>query len=226
MIMQEKRKTDEYIFCSVQFGEDSKSYYYLADDDIFAIGDFVIVPVGDDGHSAIVEVVNIEYFQEDNVPFPLDEIKRITRKCADGDFGTSIEANIQRDEDIETNKMKQNNEDQSENEGFMTLDEEILLCDEQTTRVRVIIWAELSEGCLKISGQDLGEAVMEFFGDSDYEYFYNFDQENTERLFKLINPEGQRLSDVLIQRFGGMDGCRIMREFCDANSITYSFFSC
>jgi len=226
MIMQEKRKTDEYIFCSVQFGEDSKSYYYLADDATFAIGDFVIVPVGDDGHSAIVEVVNIEYFQEDNVPFPLDEIKRITRKCADGDFGTSIEANIQRDEDIETNKMKQNNEDQSENEGFMTLDEEILLCDEQTTRVRVIIWAELSEGCLKISGQDLGEAVMEFFGDSDYEYFYNFDQENTERLFKLINPEGQRLSDVLIQRFGGMDGCRIMREFCDANSITYSFFSC
>ncbi|MDX9889109.1 MAG: hypothetical protein RBS51_07620 [Anaerovoracaceae bacterium] len=224
--MQEKRKTDEYIFCSVQFGEDSKSYYYLADDATFAIGDFVIVPVGDDGHSAIVEVVNIEYFQEDNVPFPLDEIKRITRKCADGDFGTSIEANIQRDEDIETNKMKQNNEDQSENEGFMTLDEEILLCDEQTTRVRVIIWAELSEGCLKISGQDLGEAVMEFFGDSDYEYFYNFDQENTERLFKLINPEGQRLSDVLIQRFGGMDGCRIMREFCDANSITYSFFSC
>ena len=223
--MQDKRKTDVYVFCSVQFGEDSKSYYYIAEDDTFTIGDFVIVPVGDDGHSAIVEIVNIEYFQEDKVPFPLNKVKRVTRKCTDGDFGTSIEANIQRDEDIETNKMKQNNEDQSENEGFMTLDEEILLCDEQTTRVRVIIWAELSEGCLKILGQDLGEAVMEFFGDSDYEYFYNFDQENTERLFTLLNPGGHKIKEVLTQRFSGMDGCRILKEFCDANSIKYSFFS-
>ena len=225
MIMQEKKKTDEYVFCSVQFGDNSKSYYYLADDDIFAIGDFVIVPVGDEGNSVIAQVVNIEHFQEAKVPFPLDQVKRVTRKCADAEFGTSIEANIQRDEVVERNKMKQNNEDQSKNIGVLTPNEEILLCDEQTSNASVTVWAELSEGCLTISGQDLGKAVMDFFGDTDYEYFYKFDQENTERLLQLANPEGQDLSHVLIQRFGGMDGCRILREFCDANSIKYSFFS-
>lgn len=225
MIMQEKRKADEYVFCSVQFGEDGKSYYYLADDDTFAIGDFVIVPVGDDGHSAIAEVVNIEHFQEHKVPFPLDKVKRVTRKCTDGDFGTSIEANIQRDEVVETNKMKQNIEDQSKNIGVLTPNEQILLCDEQTSNVSVTVWAELSEGCLTISGQDLGKAVMDFFGDTDYEYFYRFDQKNTERLLQLANPEGQDLSHVLKQRFGRMDGCRILREFCEANNIKYSFFS-
>lgn len=81
-----KRKTSDYIFCSVEFDEGSKSYYYLTEEDTLAIGDFVFVPVGKDGHTAIVEIVNIEFFQEDKVPFPLDKVKRIIRKCTDDDF--------------------------------------------------------------------------------------------------------------------------------------------
>jgi len=59
-----------------------------------------------------------------------------------------------------------------------------------------------------------------------YEYFYTFDRENTTRLFALLTPEGQDVRSVLVERFSGMDGCCIMREFCEANGIEYGFFSC
>ena len=66
-----KRRKSEYIFCSVTFDEGYKSYYYLTDDDSIEIGDFVLVPAGKDNHEAVVEVVNIEYFSEENVPLPI-----------------------------------------------------------------------------------------------------------------------------------------------------------
>jgi hypothetical protein len=81
-----KRRTGDYIFCSVEFDEGSKSYYYLTDDDALKVGDFVIVPVGHDGHTAVVEVVDIEYYSEEHAPFPINKMKRIIRKCSNEDF--------------------------------------------------------------------------------------------------------------------------------------------
>lgn len=81
-----KRRQSEYIFCSITFDEGYKSYYYLTDDDSIEIGDFVLVPAGKDNHEAVVEVVNIEYFSEENVPLPIEKTKKIIRKCTDEDF--------------------------------------------------------------------------------------------------------------------------------------------
>lgn len=81
-----KRCKGEYIFCSVTFDEGYKSYYYIADDDKIEIGDFVLVPAGKDNHTAIVEVVNIEYFSEEDAPLPVGKTKHIIRKCTDDDF--------------------------------------------------------------------------------------------------------------------------------------------
>lgn len=75
-----KRRETDYIFCSVTFDEGQKSYYYLTEDDSIEIGDFVVVPVGKDNHEAVVEVVGIEYFDEENVPLPIEKIKPIIRK--------------------------------------------------------------------------------------------------------------------------------------------------
>lgn len=86
-----KRRKSEYIFCSVTFDEGYKSYYYLTDDDSIEIGDFVLVPAGKDNHEAVVEVVNIEYFSEEEVPLPVEKIKRIIRKCTDEDFAPPVE---------------------------------------------------------------------------------------------------------------------------------------
>lgn len=68
------------------FDEGYKSYYYLTDDDSSEVGDFVLVLAGKDNHEAVVEVVNIEYFSEENVLLPIEKIKRIIRKCKDEDF--------------------------------------------------------------------------------------------------------------------------------------------
>lgn len=34
----------------------------------------------------MVEVANIEYFSQENVPLPVDKTKRIIRKCTEEDF--------------------------------------------------------------------------------------------------------------------------------------------
>lgn len=86
-----RRCKSDYIFCSVTFDEGYKSYYYLTDDDSIEAGDFVLVPAGKDNHDAVVEVVNIEYFNKENVPLPLEKTKRIIRKCTDDDFDLPVE---------------------------------------------------------------------------------------------------------------------------------------
>lgn len=85
-----KRKTNDFIFCSVEFNEGGKSYYYLTEDDTLYVGDLVLVPVGKEGRTAIVEIVNIEYFPEDKVPFPLDKAKSIIGKCTEEELNPPI----------------------------------------------------------------------------------------------------------------------------------------
>ena len=75
------RKRDEYIFCSVEFNEKGKSYYYVTEDDTLKVGDKVVVAVGDESHLAIAKIIRIDYFPEDQVPFPINRTKPILRKC-------------------------------------------------------------------------------------------------------------------------------------------------
>lgn len=72
-----KRQPGDYIFCSVKFTEDGKTYYYISDDETIKVGDIVVVPVGTDEHHAAAEVIDIEYFSEEKAPFPIDKAKHI-----------------------------------------------------------------------------------------------------------------------------------------------------
>lgn len=81
-----KRSKRDYMYCSVEFEEGYKTYYYISDDDTIEVGDYVVVPAGKDNHHAIVEVVEIEYFPEADVPLPLEKTKHIIRKCTKEDF--------------------------------------------------------------------------------------------------------------------------------------------
>lgn len=71
----------KYMFASVVFPGTVKSYYYLTEDESIEVGDYVIVPVGPENERKIVQVVNIEYFEKYNAPYPVDKIKRIIKKC-------------------------------------------------------------------------------------------------------------------------------------------------
>lgn len=81
-----KRRNRDYIYCSVEFNEGYKSYYYIADEDDISVGDYVIVPVGKDNHHSVAEVVDVEYFAEEDVPLSFDRTKHIIRKCTDEDM--------------------------------------------------------------------------------------------------------------------------------------------
>ena len=91
-----KRSKQDYMYCSVEFEEGYKTYYYISDDDTIEVGDHVVVPAGKDNHHAIVEIVEIEYFPEADVPLPLEKTKHIIRKCTKEDFET---ADSQEDEE-------------------------------------------------------------------------------------------------------------------------------
>ncbi|MEG2669742.1 MAG: hypothetical protein RR957_04685 [Oscillospiraceae bacterium] len=82
------RKINDLIYCNVEFEKYGKNYCYLTEDDSLIVGDYVIVPVGNDNHTAFAKIVKIEYFQENDVPFPRDKVKNIVRKCVDEDFDT------------------------------------------------------------------------------------------------------------------------------------------
>lgn len=75
-----RRRKGEYIFCSVIFDDESKSYHYRTDDENIEIGDSVIVPVGNDNKETVAEVVDIKYYVEKNAPFPIEKTKEIIRK--------------------------------------------------------------------------------------------------------------------------------------------------
>ena len=75
------RKKGDLIYCSVSFGDDAVTYYYITEDDSITEGDYVIVPAGRDNRLTIVKVIRVEYFAPDEVPFPLARTKRILRRC-------------------------------------------------------------------------------------------------------------------------------------------------
>ena len=76
-----KRSPFDYIFCYVSFQAGGQQYCYLADKDEYEIGDFVIVPVGEEGQEKRVRIERIEYLPAEKAPFPLDKIKHIIRKA-------------------------------------------------------------------------------------------------------------------------------------------------
>ncbi len=76
-----RRRVDDLIYCSVEFEKDGKTYYFLTDSDEYEIDDYVIVPCGDDFEENIAKIVDVEYFDKENVPYPLEKMKSILRKC-------------------------------------------------------------------------------------------------------------------------------------------------
>lgn len=101
---------------------------------------------------------------------------------------------------------------------------DLVLCDYRSKRVDVHVRATLADGTLTISGHDLGPYVEDSWGDSDYEYWYSFDEENTARLLAAIHGE-EDPEAALLQSFSGERGCIKLRSLCARKKIEYSFFS-
>ena len=102
---------------------------------------------------------------------------------------------------------------------------EITLCEERTAKLWVTVTAYIKDGKLTIEGQDLGDAPMTFFGTDEYEYYYFFDKDNTEKLLTEISLNVNDPISELQQRFSGMTACRDLRAFCEKHGIKYCFDS-
>lgn len=70
--------TKKYIYVSVEFEGNSRSYYYTTEDETISVGDKVLVPFGK--NELVGEVVDIDICSECDVPFPICKTRAIIKK--------------------------------------------------------------------------------------------------------------------------------------------------
>lgn len=73
-------RADELIYCTVKISSLGRSFYYLTNDNSLRKGDKVLVPFGEDNVPMSGEISKIEYYQPENVPHPITEMKPILCK--------------------------------------------------------------------------------------------------------------------------------------------------
>ncbi|HIW70324.1 MAG TPA: hypothetical protein H9876_02940 [Candidatus Limosilactobacillus merdipullorum] len=78
-----RRRTSDVIYLGVQFSDGGREYNYLTDDNSIDVGDQIVVPVGSDDTGQVVTVSSKNYYQPEDVPFPLDQVKRMIGKADD-----------------------------------------------------------------------------------------------------------------------------------------------
>jgi hypothetical protein len=81
---------------------------------------------------------------------------------------------------------------------------------------------------LIFDGYDIGKAVEDCWGDSDFEYTYTIEPEEVRKLYLLFGiPDTDKLSLLLEikKRFEGNEAYSKFGKFMDENSINYSAFT-
>ena len=69
-----------YRVAEVEYANSTGNYYsYLCDDENIKIGDLVVVP-GFFGKNAVVRVLDIDYYSEEELPCPLEKMKSVIKK--------------------------------------------------------------------------------------------------------------------------------------------------
>lgn len=215
-------------YCRVCFSPYQKSYYYKTFDDEIMAGDLVVVPVGEFNNEQMGIVKTVETVHFYKVPYPLPKTKTIIRKenienYPDFLFYRDMVLNY--DEDYESDKLDiSKKEDLLQDEDFLKSNY-LLLCSIDHDGLSIRVWAELQNGCLSVSGQEIGSKVKEVWGDLEYEYFYKLDFSNTEKLFDIITTLYPDVTTGLLEEFSGEDGCLKLRKFCEQYLISYSFYN-
>lgn len=97
----------------------------------------------------------------------------------------------------------------------------ITLCDYKSERLWASVCARIENGMLRVEGQDLGDVPLEWFGSDEYEYFYDFDLSNTEKLLQTLAEGKKDPVEELRRRFSGMNGCNALTAFCEEHGIQY-----
>jgi hypothetical protein len=74
---------DELVLLAVEFSDFGKKYNYIADADVYHVGDYVEVPVGADNTPTPALIVDVLYPEADaDLPYPLAKTKHVLGKVA------------------------------------------------------------------------------------------------------------------------------------------------
>ena len=119
-------------------------------------------------------------------------------------------------------------------------DTSITLFDKEEDGTRSALDAyRLRDGRLCIQGQDLGKAPKEYWGSTEYEYFYEFDSSNETRLVEALGVALQAAGmDAAGDTFADLEtafsndvlrlsvlGVSYLRKFLDHFGVEYEFSS-
>lgn len=103
----------------------------------------------------------------------------------------------------------------------------VTLCEQKGTQVSIYVDASLHDVELIISGQDIGKATEDFWGDRDYEYWLTVPPASAKKFFKLLcaDSPGEDPLDVLQKKFHGTGAFSGIRDFCARHGIEAKFDS-
>ena len=80
---------DIYRYCTVKPEGMVSTFYYIANEDV-KVGTQVLVPFGSDNHTVLGTVTQVNYFEEDEVPFPLENMKTILEVLTPGEVEDAL----------------------------------------------------------------------------------------------------------------------------------------
>jgi hypothetical protein len=85
-----------------------------------------------------------------------------------------------------------------------------------------------SNGDLIFDGCDYGKTVLEYWGDTDYEYTYTITPQEVNKIYDLLGvPKGEKekLLRAILLKFHGNSAYKAFGEFMDENGVVYKGFT-
>ncbi len=152
------------IICNVEFAPGGKTYSYVADDEVFNVGDMVIVCAGKDNHETVARIVSKQDPCDARLSVPAEKLKHILRHADEKEQAAFPKLKILK-------AIKKSNLDYAA----------------QETNGRPYETDGLqTDGSLVVSYADYGS---EFFGGMDVEVIYKLDADNTEKLRRYLSKK-------------------------------------
>lgn len=81
---------DIYRYCTVKPAGMVGTFYYIANEDV-KVGSQVLIPFGSDDHTILGTVTKVNYYSEDEVPFPLEKMKTIIEVLEPGEAQDALD---------------------------------------------------------------------------------------------------------------------------------------
>jgi hypothetical protein len=103
--------------------------------------------------------------------------------------------------------------------------EKVVLFKEERPNIKIYMEVYLDEkGQLIFDGQDIGQSVEKWYGDSDYEYSYTIKASEVKKLYALLGITNSDQNTLLLKiksQFEGNDAYSRFGDFMVQNNIKF-----